>query len=255
MMRRMPATSTTASAPLDIAPEHPAPRLSDRRMRAFADRRTLSREELLNAPLRWPRPERLREPLQLPAGKLADGMSTLGLATIGDLLEHLPRDSRESCTVADLRAGEQATVAVQVRAISSRAVRRRGMRPLVEASVRDETGTMRATFFNQPWLVQRYPAGTNVVLHGKADGRGGFRVSHHAPAAQLGLGSYDAPAEVAACSRLAHTSPTCSSRCLARCASASGYPIAQVRWQRCTSRATQPTRRAGASAWPSTSCC
>jgi ATP-dependent DNA helicase RecG len=72
------------------------------------------------------------------------------------------------------------------------------MRPLVEASVRDETGTMRATFFNQPWLVQRYPEGTNLVLHGKADGRGGFRVSHHAPAAQLGLGSDDAAAEVAA---------------------------------------------------------
>ncbi len=167
-------------------------------MHAFADRRTLSRDELLSAPLRWPRPERLRELLQLPAGKLADGMATLGLATIGDLLEHLPRDSRESRTVADLRAGEQATVAVQVRAISARPVRRRGMRPLVEASVRDETGTMRATFFNQPWLVQRYPAGTNVVLHGKADGRGGFRVSHHAPSAQLGLGSEEASAEAAA---------------------------------------------------------
>jgi ATP-dependent DNA helicase RecG len=196
----MPATSTTtpASAQLDAASAPSSQRLIERRLYAFADRRTLSREELLAAPVRWPRPERLREPLQLPAGKLADGMGTLGLITIGDLLEHLPRDSRESRTVADLRAGEQATVAVQVRAISARAVRRRGMRPLVEASVRDETGTMRATFFNQPWLVQRYPAGTNVLLHGKADGRGGFRVSHHAPSAQLGLGSDEAPAEAVA---------------------------------------------------------
>ena len=39
---------------------------------------------------------------------------------------------------------------------------------------------MRATFFNQPWLVERYPPGTRLLLHGKADGRGGFRVSHHA---------------------------------------------------------------------------
>src|SRR6201995_687105 len=152
----MPATSTTTPAPMgfDTASERSSLRLSELRMHAFADRRTLSRDELLSAPLRWPRPERLREPLQLPAGKLADGMSTLGLVTIGDLLDHLPRDSRESRTVADLRADEQATVAVQVRAISSRAVRRRGMRPLVEASVRDEKGTMRATFFNPPWLLR-----------------------------------------------------------------------------------------------------
>ena len=157
-------------------------------VRAFAGERTLSRAELLGAPLRWPRPERLAELLQPPRGKLADGIRALGIETVGDLLEHLPRDSRESRTVAELCDGEQATVAVQVRAIRARPVRRRGMRPLVEATVFDATGTMRATFFNQPWLVQRYAPGTSVLLYGKADARGGFRVSHHAPASQLALG-------------------------------------------------------------------
>ena len=85
----------------------------------------------------------------------------------GALLEHLPRDRREARTVAELQAGEQATVAVEVRSIAARPVRRRGMRPLVEAVVFDATGAMRATFFNQPWLVQRYPPGTRLVLHGK----------------------------------------------------------------------------------------
>src|SRR5947199_43062 len=80
-----------------------------------------------------------------------------------------------------LAIGEQATVAVQVRTIRARPVRRRGMRPLVEASVHDATGTMRATFFNQPWLVKRYPPGTELLLHGKAEARGSFRVTHHAP--------------------------------------------------------------------------
>ncbi len=46
------------------------------------------------------------------------------------------------------------------------------MRPLVQATVFDATGPMRATFFNQPWLVDRYPSGTRLLLHGKADGRG-----------------------------------------------------------------------------------
>jgi ATP-dependent DNA helicase RecG len=61
------------------------------------------------------------------------------------------------------------------------------MRPLVEATVDDATGSMRATFFNQPWLVQRYPPGTRLLLHGKADERGGFRVSHHAPGSDFAL--------------------------------------------------------------------
>jgi len=154
--------------------------------RAFASTQGLSRDELMRAPIRWPRPSRLQAPLELPAKRLAAGMRTLGLDTVGALLEHLPSDSREARTVTALRAGEQATVAVQVRSIAARAVRRRGMRPLVEAKVFDATGTMRATFFNQPWLVERYPAGTRLLLHGKADGRGGFGVSHHALAADAG---------------------------------------------------------------------
>jgi ATP-dependent DNA helicase RecG len=150
----------------------------------FASMLTPSRDELLGAPLRWPRPSRLRAPLQPPGRRAARALATLGLDTVGDLLEHLPSDSREGRTIAALRAGEQATVAVEVRAIASRPVRRRGMRPLVEAKVFDATGSMRATFFNQPWLVDRYGPGTRLLLHGKPDGRGGFRVSHHAPAGE-----------------------------------------------------------------------
>jgi ATP-dependent DNA helicase RecG len=157
--------------------------------RAFASTRCLSRREMIDAPVRWPRPSRLETPLEARAEKLAGGLRALGLHTVGDLLEHLPSDSRAGRTVAALRAGEQATVAVEVRAIGARAVRRRGMRPLVEARVFDATGTMRATFFNQPWLVGRYPPGTRLLLHGKADERGGFRVSHHAvEAGELGRG-------------------------------------------------------------------
>ena len=155
--------------------------------RAFASTRSLSRQELIGAPVHWPRPSRLLTPLEPPAKKMAAGMRSLGLLTLGDLLEHLPSDSREARTVGALRAGEQATVAVQVRSIAARAVRRRNMRPLVEAKVFDSTGTMRATFFNQPWLVERYPPGTRLLLHGKADARGGFGVSHHALAAETTL--------------------------------------------------------------------
>jgi ATP-dependent DNA helicase RecG len=151
--------------------------------RAFASGEPSDREQLLAAAIRWPRPSRLEAPLE-PAGKrMASGLQALGLGTVGELLEHLPVDSREARTVAALGAGEQATVTVQVRSVAARPVRRRGMRPLVEAVVFDATGSMRATFFNQPWLVERYPPGTRLLLHGKSDGRGRFGVSHHAPAA------------------------------------------------------------------------
>jgi ATP-dependent DNA helicase RecG len=184
----MPATRITRGSAESQA------RAESVQMRAFADGRALSHEEMCAAAVRWPRPTRLLEQLELPAGKFADGMRTLGLTTVGELLEHLPRDSREARTVAALAPGEQATVAVQVRSISARPVRRRGMRPLVQATVHDASGSMRATFFNQPWLVERYPPGTHVVLHGKADERGGFRVSHHALGAQLALADADAGA-------------------------------------------------------------
>ncbi len=147
---------------------------------AFSESAALSADELAAAPVRYPCPSRLHEPLALEGPKLEKAAATLGLLTVGDLLEHLPRDRREARAVAQLQPGETATVVVEVRAISARPVRRRGMRPLVEATVADDTGPMKATFFNQPWLVNKYPAGTRLVLHGKFEARNRFRVQGHA---------------------------------------------------------------------------
>jgi len=148
---------------------------------AFASARPLTARELVAAPVRYPRPSVLARPLQLGGARAREGAQALGLLTVGDLLLHLPRDRREARTVAQLTPGESATVVVEVRSISSRSVRRRGMRPLVEAVVADETGPMRATFFNQPWLVRQYPAGTRLVLHGRLKARNRFAVQTHAP--------------------------------------------------------------------------
>ncbi|MGH2949367.1 MAG: OB-fold nucleic acid binding domain-containing protein, partial [Solirubrobacteraceae bacterium] len=133
------------------------------------------------APLRYPRPSRLAAPLKVAPPKAAAAAERLGLVTVGALLEHLPSDRRAARTVAALAIEETATVVVEVRAISSRTVRRRGMKPLVEATVGDGTGTMKATFFNQPWLERRYRPGTRLMLTGKYQGRRGFRVQAHAP--------------------------------------------------------------------------
>jgi ATP-dependent DNA helicase RecG len=148
---------------------------------AFAGTDELDQDDLLQAPLRWPRPSVLQRPLKVTPSTAAQAAEQLGLQTVGDLLEHLPRDRREARTVAALAPGESATVVVEVRSITSRPLRRRGMKPLVLATVADETGAMKATFFNQPWLQRKYVPGTRLVLHGTYQARNAFRVSSHAP--------------------------------------------------------------------------
>ncbi|HEY2006438.1 MAG TPA: OB-fold nucleic acid binding domain-containing protein, partial [Solirubrobacteraceae bacterium] len=155
---------------------------------AFASSRPLAADELSAAPIRYPRPSLLAAPLEVEGAKAAKAAEGLGLHTVGDLLEHLPRDRREARSVAQLVPGEVATVVVAVRSIASRSVRRRGMRPLVEATVSDDTGVMKVTFFNQPWLAQRYPPGTRLVLHGKFEARNRFRVQGHAPTTEAAGG-------------------------------------------------------------------
>ena len=170
----------------------------------FGSSRSLELDELESAPIRYPRPSRLAAPLTLPGQKASQAAAGLGLHTVGDLLEHLPRDRREARTIAELRPGESATVVAEVRSVSSRSVRRRGMRPLVEATVGDDTGVMKATFFNQPWLVNRYRPGTRLVLHGKYRGRDRFAVQAHALTGEA-LGGAEAVAHYPATEGLSST--------------------------------------------------
>ncbi|HEX4691445.1 MAG TPA: ATP-dependent DNA helicase RecG [Solirubrobacteraceae bacterium] len=148
---------------------------------AFASSDPLPETALHAAPIRYPRPSRLTTPLPVTPAKAAAAAERLGLHTVGDLLEHLPRDRQHARTIATLGVDEVATVIVEVRSIASRPVRRRGMKPLVEAVVADESGTMAATFFNQPWLARKYPPGTRLLLQGKYQARNRFRVQFHAP--------------------------------------------------------------------------
>jgi ATP-dependent DNA helicase RecG len=147
---------------------------------AFAEPRELTAAELAGAPIRWPRPSALGRPLTVRPAPAAEAAEALGLTSVGALLEHLPRATGEARTIGELAIDETATVLVEVRAITSRPVRRRGMKPLVEATVSDGTGVMKATFFNQPWLSAQYKPGTLLMLSGKYQGRSRFRVNAHA---------------------------------------------------------------------------
>ena len=161
---------------------------------AFTGERSLDADALAEAPIRYPSPRRLATPLKLDGAKARQAAEALGLRTVADLLEHVPRDRREARAIATLAPEETATIVAEVRRIKARPVRRRGMRPLVEATVADHSGSLRVTFFQQPWLVDRYPPGTRVILHGRFDPRRGFTVQGHAETTEPLSGDADGTA-------------------------------------------------------------
>jgi ATP-dependent DNA helicase RecG len=129
-------------------------------------------------PLRsLPRPSRLASPLGL-RGRSAEAAATLGLETVGDLLEHLPDrhlDRGGGRELASLAPGEEATVSVVVKDVASRPMRRRrGVR--VEARVADDSGPALAIWFNQPWVARQLAPGSSVLLRGALKARNEFHV-------------------------------------------------------------------------------
>jgi len=151
-------------------------------VRAFASRQELTQTQLRGAPLRWPRPSALDVSLQALDGvgpRLAEVAADAGIVTVGDLLLRFPRRHRDRTIVpvASLEPKQQATIAVEVLANAGRPFRRRGL-SILSVKVGDESGAIRATWFNQPWLAQKLTEGTRIVLSGSADKRG-FRVSEY----------------------------------------------------------------------------
>lgn len=103
--------------------------------------------------------------------KSAATLGRLGLRTLSDLLHHFPRrydDYSRLKTINRLWYGEEVTVLGTVEDIEVRPVRG-GRMKLVEAVISDGTGSIRATWFNQPWIAERLSPGRAVALSGKID--------------------------------------------------------------------------------------
>ncbi len=128
-----------------------------------------------------PRPARLEESVEALPGigpKLGASLRALGVASILDLLLYRPRRYEQpapAARIADLLAGQEATIDGEVVSVSSRPARRRGL-TIVEAGIRDETGQIPAVWFNQAWVAERLRPGTRVRLRGAIERAGGFVV-------------------------------------------------------------------------------
>lgn len=109
--------------------------------------------------------------------KKLTGLHSLGLHDLYGLLTHYPRryvDRTKEARVSDLVPGDEALVIGRVSSVSSRRVR--GGRVMVTAQLRDDTGTLRCTFFNQPWRERQLGStGQDVAVFGRVEVFNGVR--------------------------------------------------------------------------------
>ncbi len=95
----------------------------------------------------------------------------LGVETLGDMLYYLPRrydDYSQLKPINRLEYGEQVTIIAEVQHAVTRKVRN-GQVTITEVIVDDGTGSLRLSWFNQPWVTKRLRPGVQIVISGKID--------------------------------------------------------------------------------------
>ncbi|HSZ61138.1 MAG TPA: ATP-dependent DNA helicase RecG [Terriglobales bacterium] len=120
-------------------------------------------------------------PVQFVKGigpRLAEVLAAKGLRTVDDLLHYLPfryEDRLNPRSVAELRAGEMATVIAEVR--NSGLFRTRRM-PIFQLTVGQGRNRLKCLWFNATYLQDRFQPGQMLALYGKVeeDRDGGLQI-------------------------------------------------------------------------------
>ena len=138
---------------------------------------------------RWPRPRGFASPTGLDAGietlagvgpTLAKRLRALGIASVADLLFHRPRRyerAADEVAISQLWGDGEVVISGVVQDVRTRRLAG-GRRSIVIAVVRDDSGSISASWFNQPWLLEKLVPGTSVRLRGKL-GKYGFDVKSY----------------------------------------------------------------------------
>src|ERR1700733_10598092 len=114
----------------------------------------------------------LSTPVQYLKGigpRLAEVLGAKGIKTVDDLLHYLPfryEDRLNPRSVAELRAGEMATVIAEVR--NSGLFRTRRM-PIFQLTVGDGRSELKCLWFNATYLQGRFQPGQMLALYGKVE--------------------------------------------------------------------------------------
>lgn len=140
----------------------------------------------------------LAAPIQEVKGigpKTAEVLHKAGIFTLRDLVYHLPRDYenfQQAQNIAELKPGK-VTVKAKVEETTVRRMRRN--LTIVEATLRDKTGAIKAVWFNQPYRAKQFDAGKDYYFSGTmALSYGRYQISN--PSATL-ADDYDLKASAA----------------------------------------------------------
>ncbi len=110
---------------------------------------------------------------------LAKRLRALGIETVLDLLQHRPRRYElavDEVAISQLWGDDEVAIAGVVQDVRTR--RLGGRRTIVTARIKDDSGMIGASWFNQPWLAEKLTPGTHLRLRGKL-GRYGFDVKSY----------------------------------------------------------------------------
>ena len=92
-----------------------------------------------------------------------------GIETVLDLVMHYPRrhlDLTKMTTIRDAHIGDETWIFGRV--VSSHVVRGHAkVKARLELRIKDDTGFMKMTFFNQPWRQKQFPDGIEAMFFGK----------------------------------------------------------------------------------------
>jgi len=123
-------------------------------------------DDVLATPLRY---------LKGVGPRRAADFASAGLNTLEDLLYRFPlryEDRSHLQPIASLAPGRSATIAGRILSAGLRSTRRPGFK-IFEAVITDDSGSVRAVWFNQPFLRDVIVAGQRLVCYGEVEMRGG----------------------------------------------------------------------------------
>ncbi|MGC9603201.1 MAG: ATP-dependent DNA helicase RecG [Minisyncoccia bacterium] len=107
-------------------------------------------------------------------------LKRLNISTVGDLLSHFPtryEDFSQIYKIADLIPNQEATIQGRVEEIEGRRAWRRNLY-IVECLITDDTGSIKAVWFNQPYIKNVLQPGRLANFSGKVTGRDEIHLSN-----------------------------------------------------------------------------
>ncbi len=172
--RRESTSDQTQDQPATVQETDTAPQQEDAPKREPVHRPARPRSESVPGAETSQTPVALNASLTVLQGigpRNAKTLEQLGLYTLGDMLYNFPRrydDYSQLKPIKSLWYGEQVTVIGSVQSVTGRPIRG-GKSHITEVIINDGTGGLRLSWFNQPWLTNRFKQGLAISVSGKID--------------------------------------------------------------------------------------